>query len=56
MAWIEARSWCRVPTLDGEADIRVRPGTQPGDRLRMRGYGVPHIHNPNRKVRAGAHT
>ncbi|EIE26272.1 DnaJ-domain-containing protein, partial [Coccomyxa subellipsoidea C-169] len=32
----------RVPTLEGEADVRVRPGTQPGDRLRMRGYGIPH--------------
>lgn len=42
---------CRVPTLEGEADVRVRPGTQPGDRLRMRGYGIPHVHNPSRKVR-----
>ncbi|BDA41183.1 Chaperone protein DnaJ [Coccomyxa sp. Obi] len=39
----------RVPTLEGEADVRVRPGTQPGDRLRMRGYGIPHVHNPSRK-------
>ena len=43
---------CRVPTLEGEADVRVRPGTQPGDRLRMRGYGIPHVHNPSRKVGA----
>ena len=39
----------RVPTLEGDAEITVRPGTQPGDRLRMRGYGVPHVHNPGRK-------
>lgn len=35
--------WCygRVPTLDGEKEVRIRPGTQPGDRLRMRGQGLP---------------
>ena len=38
-----------MPTLDGEAEITVRPGTQPGDRLRMRGYGVPHVHSPGHK-------
>ncbi len=38
-----------MPTLDGEAEITVRPGTQPGDRLRMRGYGIPHMHDPSRK-------
>lgn len=40
---------CRVPTLEGEAEVKVRPGTQPGQRLRMRGYGIPHVHNPSRK-------
>eukprot|EP00887_Chlorella_sp_A99_P006827 scaffold2.g6827.t1 len=32
-----------VPTVhgSGRAEVRVKPGTQPGDRLRMRGYGVP---------------
>jgi DnaJ-class molecular chaperone len=39
----------RVPTLDGDAEVTVRPGTQPGDRLRMRGYGIPHVHAPARK-------
>lgn len=39
----------RVPTLDGEAEVKVRPGTQPGQRLRMRGYGIPHVHAPSRK-------
>ncbi len=32
---------CRVPTIDGRAEVKVKPGTQPGDKLRMRGYGVP---------------
>ena len=30
-----------VPTVDGRAEVKVKPGTQPGDKLRMRGYGVP---------------
>ncbi|KAI3432814.1 hypothetical protein D9Q98_010397 [Chlorella vulgaris] len=29
-----------VPTVDGTAEVQVKPGTQPGDKLRMRGYGV----------------
>lgn len=30
-----------VPTVDGRAEVKVKPGTQPGDKLRMRGYGIP---------------
>jgi molecular chaperone DnaJ len=30
-----------VPTLDGEATLRIPAGTQPNDVLRMRGQGVP---------------
>lgn len=30
-----------VPTLDGEATLRIPSGTQPGELLRMRGLGVP---------------
>lgn len=30
-----------VPTLDGEASLRIPAGTQPGELLRMRGLGVP---------------
>jgi len=30
-----------VSTIDGKAEVKVKPGTQPGDKLRMRGYGVP---------------
>ncbi|KAL4423858.1 hypothetical protein ABPG75_001159 [Micractinium tetrahymenae] len=29
-----------VPTMDGTAEVKIKPGTQPGDKLRMRGYGV----------------
>ncbi len=31
----------RVPTIDGHTEVMVKPGTQPGHKLRMRGYGVP---------------
>lgn len=29
-----------MPTIDGKAEVKIKPGTQPGDMLRMRGYGV----------------
>lgn len=33
----------RIPTLDGEVDIRVPAGTQPGEEMVLRGKGVPRI-------------
>jgi molecular chaperone DnaJ len=32
-----------VPTADGEEEIEIRPGTQPGAEIRLRGRGVPHL-------------
>ncbi len=32
-----------VPTLDGEATLKIPAGTQPGSRLRLRGKGMPHL-------------
>ena len=32
-----------VPTVDGEVKIRVRPGTQSGTMVRLRGKGAPHL-------------
>ncbi|HSW35438.1 MAG TPA: molecular chaperone DnaJ [Candidatus Limnocylindrales bacterium] len=32
-----------VPTLDGNAKLRVPEGTQPGATFRIRGYGMPHL-------------
>ena len=32
-----------VPTADGEEEIEIRPGTQPGTEIRLRGRGVPHL-------------
>jgi molecular chaperone DnaJ len=32
-----------VPTADGEEEIEVKAGTQPGAEIRLRGRGVPHL-------------
>ena len=32
-----------VPTVDGEEDVEVKPGTQPETEIRLRGKGVPHL-------------
>jgi len=37
-----------IPTLDGrEEKYNVKPGTQPGAIVQMRGKGAPNVHNPN---------
>jgi molecular chaperone DnaJ len=33
----------KVPTIEGDEEIEIRPGTQPGTELRLRGRGVPHL-------------
>jgi len=30
-----------VPTLDGEKQVKIRPGTQSGSKIRLKGFGVP---------------
>jgi len=36
-----------IPTLDGGAETHVvKPGTQPGAVVQLRGKGVPNVHNP----------
>jgi molecular chaperone DnaJ len=32
-----------VPTVDGEEEVEIKAGTQPGAELRLRGKGVPHL-------------
>jgi molecular chaperone DnaJ len=35
-----------VPTVDGEEVVEIKPGTQPGTEIRLRGRGVPHLRRP----------
>lgn len=37
-----------IKTLDSEEQLEVRPGTQPGATLRLRGRGVPHLRGTGR--------
>lgn len=34
----------KVPTIEDEVKIRIRPGTQSGTMMRLREHGVPHLH------------
>lgn len=34
----------KVPTIENEVGIRIRPGTQSGTMMRLRERGVPHLH------------
>ncbi len=36
----------RIPTIEGDEDLEVRAGTQPGTEIRMRNRGVPHLRRP----------
>ncbi|KAJ3360695.1 hypothetical protein GGF32_008090 [Allomyces javanicus] len=39
----------RVPTIDGDVDLKVPEGTQPGERKVLRGRGVTHVNAPSRR-------
>ena len=36
----------RIPTVEGDDEIELRSGTQPGTEIRLRGKGVPHLRRP----------
>lgn len=38
-----------IPTPDGEVNVKIKPGTQPDTRLRIRGKGMPAYQNPERR-------
>ncbi|HEV2785574.1 MAG TPA: DnaJ C-terminal domain-containing protein, partial [Solirubrobacteraceae bacterium] len=38
-----------VPTLEGDEDVHLRPGTQPGEVYELRGRGMPLLRRPGRR-------
>jgi molecular chaperone DnaJ len=38
-----------VPTVDGDVDLKIPAGTQPGDVLRLKGKGVPDLRRPKER-------
>ena len=34
-----------IPTIDGKARVNIKPGTQPGTRMRLRGKGLPQVNS-----------
>ena len=38
----------RIPTLNGDVDLRIPPGTQPGKVFRLRDRGIPHLRGSGR--------
>jgi molecular chaperone DnaJ len=38
-----------IPTLEGPDDVHIRPGTQPGETIPMRGRGMPILRRPGRR-------
>ncbi len=39
----------KVPTIDGDDNLKIPAGTQPGKVFHMRGKGVPHVRNKNHR-------
>jgi molecular chaperone DnaJ len=37
-----------VPTVDGDEEVEIKAGTQPGAEIRLRGKGVPHLRRGGR--------
>ena len=38
----------KVPTVEGEEEVEIKAGTQPGTEIRLRGKGVPHLRRGQR--------
>jgi molecular chaperone DnaJ len=36
----------RIPTVEGDEELEIKPGTQPSTEIRLRGRGVPHLRRP----------
>ncbi len=50
ISFAEAALGCKteVETLDGAIELKVPAGTQPGNKFRLRGKGVPYLHSAGR--------
>lgn len=44
-----------IPTLDGETEIKIHPGTQHGTRIPLTGQGLPDVNRKNRRGDIIAH-
>ena len=42
-----------IPTIEGDEQVEIKAGTQPGAEIRLRGKGVPHLRRAN--VRGDLH-
>lgn len=42
-----------IPTIDGKARVNIKPGTQPGTRMRLRGKGLPQVSSSGRSFGKG---
>jgi molecular chaperone DnaJ len=38
-----------IPTVEGDESLEIKPGTQPGAEIRLRGRGVPHLRRMNQR-------
>ncbi len=36
-----------IPTMEGKVTLKINPGTQPGQLVRVRGKGMPHLRDPD---------
>jgi curved DNA-binding protein len=36
----------QIPTMTGKVTLKIAPGTQPGQLIRVRGKGMPNVHDP----------
>jgi curved DNA-binding protein len=37
----------QIPTLTGKVTLKINPGTQPGQLIRLRGKGMPNLRQPD---------
>lgn len=38
-----------IPTAEGEEELEIKPGTQPGAEIRLKGRGAPNVRRPSQR-------